>query len=61
MNYPNFSEEIPWTEEAKIKYKNIPFYARSQARQTIEELARTEEVEEITAELVMRAQQKFGK
>jgi hypothetical protein len=61
MNYPNFPEEIPWTEEAKTKYKNIPFYARSQARQTIEELAREEEVEEITAELVVRAQQKFGK
>lgn len=61
MTHPNFPEEIPWTEEAKQKYKNIPFYARSQARQTIEELAREEEVEEITAELVIRAQQKFGK
>ena len=61
MNYPNFPEEIPWTEAAKVKYKNIPFYARSQARQTIEELAREEEVEEITAELVVRAQQRFGK
>ncbi len=61
MTYSNFPEEIPWTEDAKVKYKNIPFFARSQARQTIEELARKEEAEEITAELVVRAQQKFGK
>lgn len=61
MNYPNLPDDIPWTEDAKNIYKNIPFYARSQARQTIEELARQEEVEEITAELVIRAQQKFGK
>ena len=61
MTYSNFLEEIPWTEDAKVKFKNIPFYARSQARQTIEELAREEEVEEITAELVIRAQQQFGK
>ncbi|MGB2924468.1 MAG: PCP reductase family protein [Limnothrix sp.] len=61
MTYSSFPDEIPWTEDAKTKYKNIPFYARSQARQSIEELARKEEVEEITAELVVRAQQKFGK
>ena len=61
MSFPNFLEEIPWTEEAKSKFKNIPFYARSQARQTIERLARDEEVEEITVDLVARAQEAFKK
>ncbi len=52
--------ELRWTSEAKAKLKNIPFFARSQARQRIEHLAREAELEVVTAELVEQARLEFG-
>lgn len=56
----SFDGELQWTPEARVKFKNIPFFARTQARQSIERLARAEEVEVVTAELVDRARIEFG-
>lgn len=55
-----FSSSLQWTPEAKAKLKNIPFFVRSQARQRIEEMARSSESEVITAEMVEEARQQFG-
>jgi len=54
MNYP------VWTPEATAKLNNIPFFVRAQARIRIEQIARDEELETVTAELVERARQEFG-
>lgn len=51
---------LKWTPEAKAKLKNIPFFARSQARDRIERLAREAELETVTAELVEQARSEFG-
>lgn len=56
----NFSDELQWTPEAKVKLKNIPYFVRSQARQRIEQLAREAEQEVVTAELVEQARSEFG-
>jgi Spy/CpxP family protein refolding chaperone len=56
----NFSDELKWTPEAKVKLKNIPYFVRSQARQRIEQLAREAEQEVVTAELVEQARSEFG-
>ncbi len=60
MAETSFGGELPWTPEARVKFKNIPFFARTQARQSIERLAREEDVEVVTAELVDRARLEFG-
>ena len=52
--------ELRWTPDAIAKLKNIPFFARSQARQRIEHLAREAELEVVTAELVEKARLEFG-
>lgn len=56
----HFPSSLQWTSEAKAKLKNIPFFVRSQARQRIEEMARSSESEVITAEMVEEARQQFG-
>lgn len=56
----NLTDDLYWTPQAQIKLKMIPFFARPQARQRIESLARQAEVEEITAEFVEQARAKFG-
>jgi hypothetical protein len=60
MENIEFNEDLTWTEEAQIKFKNIPFFVRSQARQRIEELARAAESEVVTAEIVEQARLEFG-
>ncbi len=69
MAYPDFpnsqdrvrnADELDWTPEAIVKLRNIPFFARSQARLRIEELARASEVDLITVELVQQARLEFG-
>ena len=60
MNDPNFSEILKWTPEAKSKFKNIPFFVRTQARQRIEALARETEANTVTVELVEKARDEFG-
>ncbi|HEY9697536.1 MAG TPA: PCP reductase family protein [Trichocoleus sp.] len=59
MRNPDF-DSLTWTPEAESKLKNIPFFARSQARQRIEALAREAELETVTAELVEKARTEFG-
>lgn len=53
-------DDLEWTAEAKIKLKNIPFFARSQALARIEELARASDENIITVEIVEQARQEFG-
>jgi len=55
-----FSSSLKWTPQAQIKLKNIPFFVRSQARQRIEEMARSNNSEVVTAEMVEQARQQFG-
>ncbi|MCG9891145.1 MAG: PCP reductase family protein [Thermosynechococcaceae cyanobacterium MS004] len=54
------TDDLHWTPIALEKLKNIPFFARSQARQRIEELARAAGQDEVTAELVEQARLEFG-
>ena len=55
-----WQDSLPWTKEAQQKLKNIPYFARVQARQRIEQLAREADLDEITAELVEQARLEFG-
>ena len=56
----NLTDDLYWTPQAQAKLKMIPFFARPQARQKIEEMARAAELEEITAEVAERARAEFG-
>ncbi len=56
----DFSDELEWTTEAKTKLKNIPYFVRSQARQRIEQMAREEELQVVTPDLVEKARLEFG-
>lgn len=51
---------LKWTPEAKTKFKNIPFFVRSQARERIEHLAREAESDLVTVEIVEQARLEFG-
>jgi hypothetical protein len=53
-------DEFTWTTEAKAKFKNIPYFVRSQARQRIEQLAADSGSDRITAEIVEKAKLEFG-
>ena len=54
------AEGLIWTTEAKVKFKNIPYFVRSQARQRIEQIALAEGSDTITAEIVEKARVEFG-
>lgn len=56
----DFSPFLEWSPEAEAKLKSIPFFVRPQARQRIEQLARLEDLEVVTVELVERARHEFG-
>lgn len=56
----HLTDELRWTPEAEAKLKNIPFFARTQARQRIEEMARASNIEVITNELVEKARLEIG-
>ena len=60
MGDTNFSDLPQWTAAAEAKLQKIPFFARSQARQRIEDMARQEAMEIITADLVERVRSQFG-
>ena len=60
MENSDYSEGLTWTAEAKVKYKNIPYFVRSQARQRIEQLAQAAGSDTITAEIVEKARVEFG-
>ncbi len=53
-------ENLTWTTDAKAKYKNIPYFVRSKARQRIEQLAMASGSDTITAEIVEKARVEFG-
>lgn len=54
------TSHLEWTSEAKNKLKNIPFFARTQARQRIEQIAHQSDIHIITADLVEQARLEFG-
>jgi hypothetical protein len=56
----HLTDELRWTPEAEAKLKNIPFFARTQARQRIEEMARASNIEVVTNELVEKARLEIG-
>lgn len=56
----NLTDDLYWSPQAQAKLKMIPFFARPQARQKIEEMARAAELEEVTAEIVELARTEFG-
>ncbi|MBP0001512.1 MAG: PCP reductase family protein [Cyanobacteria bacterium SID2] len=60
MPHSDFADDLQWTDEATAKFKNIPFFVRSQARQRIEQLARDLEAGIVTADLVEQARVEFG-
>lgn len=55
-----FTDELLWTSEAQIKLRKIPYFARTQARQRIEDLTRQQGLEEVTAAIVEQARSEFG-
>lgn len=60
MSNKNFVDALRWTLEAQQKLQNIPFFARSQARASIEHLARQADKKVVTADLVEQARLEFG-
>ncbi len=60
MQSSDYTEGLTWTAEAKLKFKNIPYFVRSQARQRIEQLAEASGSDTITAEIVEKAKIEFG-
>ena len=60
MPHDNLTDTLAWTSEASAKLRLIPFFARSQARQRIEALARAQELDTVTATLVDQARSQFG-
>lgn len=60
MNNFDLMDDLHWTPEAQAKLRKIPFFVRPQARQRIEELARSAELEEVTSEIVEQARLEFG-
>lgn len=60
MNKFDLTDKLRWTPQAKVKLKNIPFFARSQARQRIEQLARASDLKVVTEEIVEQARVEFG-
>jgi len=60
MSDTNLHETLHWTPEAQAKLKNVPFFARAQARKRIEQMARASEDGTVTVELVERARAESG-
>lgn len=60
MSESDLTDLLQWTSTAEAKLKNIPFFARSQARQRIEALARDANLDVVTVELVEQARLEFG-
>lgn len=60
MSNSDAGGSLEWTVSARSKFKNIPFFARNQARQRIEQLARANGCDIVTEELVEQARAEFG-
>ncbi len=54
------ADTLKWTPEAEAKFKNIPFFVRTQARSRVEQLARSANLDTITVEIVEQARLEFG-
>ncbi|MEO1401310.1 MAG: PCP reductase family protein [Cyanobacteria bacterium J06635_1] len=54
------SSQIEWTEDAKARLKEIPFFVRPAARKKIEKFAAEAGVTQITTEIYEQAKKKFG-
>ncbi len=55
-----FNDSPRWTPEALAKLKNIPYFVRNGARQRIEAIARSANLDEVTPEIVEQARIEFG-
>jgi hypothetical protein len=60
MKEADLMGRLEWTSSAKTKFNNIPFFAKAQARQRIEQLARMNGQNLVTEELVEQARLEFG-
>lgn len=60
MQNDDLTDAVQWTSAAAAKLRLIPFFARSQARQRVEALARAQELDIVTPELVDQARSQFG-
>lgn len=60
ISEPNYADELSWTKEAEAMLKNIPYFVRSQAKQKIEKIARTSQLEQVTTEIVEQVRLEFG-
>ncbi|HBE16276.1 MAG TPA: protochlorophyllide oxidoreductase [Cyanobacteria bacterium UBA11149] len=60
MKPSDIEDTLPWTPEAKVKLKKIPYFVRPQARQRIEHLAREADLDVVTVEIVEKARVEFG-
>lgn len=60
MKRPDFLDTLTWTPEAQAKFKKIPYFVRTQARQRIEHLARDADFNVVTVEIVEQARVEFG-
>jgi hypothetical protein len=60
MRESDLTDALCWTASAESKLKNIPYFARTQARRRIEALAREAKLEVVTSELVEQARLEFG-
>ena len=60
ISEPNYADELSWTDEAEKMLKNIPYFVRSQAKQKIEKIARTSDLEQVTTEIVEQVRLEYG-
>jgi len=49
-----------WIAEAQAKLKNIPYFVRAQARKRLEDVAREQQAEQITPQMVEQVRVEFG-
>ena len=55
------SEKTPWTPEAEVKLKDIPFFVRPFAFKKIEKYAQENGHQQITLEVYEQAKKRFDK
>jgi len=60
MTEIDLGDGLKWTPEARAKLRNIPYFARTQARQRIEQIARETDRHIVTAEVVEQVRLEFG-
>ena len=54
------SNAVEWTDEAKARLREIPFFVRPAARKKIEKFAVDAGITQITVEIYEQAKSKFG-